>query len=164
MHWRQWVASSVTWDDYEGFRNCPVRIRWKNWCPIFEESIQAVTWQSSSHSELVCRSLVLLESDGEKFDWKKHMSIRRGLGNPLQYSSLENPMDRGAWWATVRKFTASDTTEATGCTHTVILAVLGFALIMFMFKLILLKRELCFVCLFNFFVIWFYYVYRSIDL
>ena len=24
-----------------------------------------------------------------------------GHGNPLQYSSLENPMDRGAWWATV---------------------------------------------------------------
>ena len=24
-----------------------------------------------------------------------------GLGNPLQYSCLENPMDRGAWWATV---------------------------------------------------------------
>ena len=23
------------------------------------------------------------------------------LGNPLQYSCLENPMDRGAWWATV---------------------------------------------------------------
>ena len=22
-------------------------------------------------------------------------------GNPLQYSWLENPMDRGAWWATV---------------------------------------------------------------
>ena len=22
--------------------------------------------------------------------------------NPLQYSCLENPMDRGAWWATVR--------------------------------------------------------------
>ena len=21
-------------------------------------------------------------------------------GNPLQYSCLENPMDRGAWWAT----------------------------------------------------------------
>ena len=25
----------------------------------------------------------------------------RGNGNPLQYSYLENPMDRGAWWATV---------------------------------------------------------------
>ena len=25
-----------------------------------------------------------------------------GNGNPLQYSCLENPMDGGAWWATVR--------------------------------------------------------------
>ena len=24
-----------------------------------------------------------------------------GNGNPLQFSGLENPMDRGAWWATV---------------------------------------------------------------
>ena len=24
-----------------------------------------------------------------------------GNGNPLQCSRLENPMDRGAWWATV---------------------------------------------------------------
>ena len=24
-----------------------------------------------------------------------------GNGNPLQYSCLENPMDQGAWWATV---------------------------------------------------------------
>ena len=24
-----------------------------------------------------------------------------GNGNPLQYSCLENPRDRGAWWATV---------------------------------------------------------------
>ena len=25
-----------------------------------------------------------------------------GNGSPLQYSCLENPMDRGAWWAAVR--------------------------------------------------------------
>jgi len=25
----------------------------------------------------------------------------KGNGNPLQYSCLENPMDREAWWATV---------------------------------------------------------------
>ena len=28
-----------------------------------------------------------------------------GNGNPLQYSCLENPMDRGVWWATVRGVT-----------------------------------------------------------
>ena len=28
-------------------------------------------------------------------------SLGEGNGNPHQYSSLENPMDRGAWWATV---------------------------------------------------------------
>ena len=28
-------------------------------------------------------------------------SPREGSGNPLQYSCLGNPMDRGAWWATI---------------------------------------------------------------
>ena len=28
-----------------------------------------------------------------------------GHGNPLQYSCLENPMDRGAWWAPVHRVT-----------------------------------------------------------
>ena len=32
-----------------------------------------------------------------------------GNGNPLQYSCLENPMDRGAWRATVRGFAKSRT-------------------------------------------------------
>ena len=35
----------------------------------------------------------------------------RGNGNPLQYSGLENPMDRGAWWATVHGVTELDMTE-----------------------------------------------------
>ena len=34
-------------------------------------------------------------------------------GNPLQYSCLENPEDRGAWGATVHGAAESDTTEAT---------------------------------------------------
>ena len=32
-----------------------------------------------------------------------------GNGNPLQYSCLENPMDRGAWWATVHGIAKSQT-------------------------------------------------------
>ena len=32
-------------------------------------------------------------------------SPEEGNGNPLQYSCLRNPMDRGAWWATVHGFT-----------------------------------------------------------
>ena len=36
---------------------------------------------------------------------------RGGNGNPLQYSRLANPIDRGAWWATVHRVVESDTTE-----------------------------------------------------
>ena len=34
-----------------------------------------------------------------------------GDGNPLQYSCLENSMDRGAWWSTVYGVAESDITE-----------------------------------------------------
>ena len=36
-----------------------------------------------------------------------------GNDNPLQYSCLENPMDRGAWRAMVHTVAQSDTTDAT---------------------------------------------------
>ena len=36
-------------------------------------------------------------------------SLGGGNGNPLQYSCLENPMDRGAWWATVHRVAKSQT-------------------------------------------------------
>ena len=32
-----------------------------------------------------------------------------GHSNPLQYSCLENPTDRGAWWATFHRVTKSQT-------------------------------------------------------
>ena len=35
--------------------------------------------------------------------------FRECNGTPLQYSCLENPMDRGAWWATVHGVTKSRT-------------------------------------------------------
>ena len=36
-----------------------------------------------------------------------------GNGNPLQYSCMENPMDRGAWQATDLRIAESDMTKAT---------------------------------------------------
>ena len=32
---------------------------------------------------------------------ESNVQFREGNGTPLQYSCLENPMDRGAWWAAV---------------------------------------------------------------
>ena len=35
--------------------------------------------------------------------WTARRSLKRGHGNPLWYSCLENPLDRGAQWATVHR-------------------------------------------------------------
>ena len=37
------------------------------------------------------------------------LGIGEGDGNPLQCSCLENPRDRGAWWAAVYEVTQSQT-------------------------------------------------------
>ena len=42
----------------------------------------------------------------------KGLALGEGNGSPLQYSCLENPMERGAWWATVHRVEKeSDTSE-----------------------------------------------------
>ena len=44
--------------------------------------------------------------------FKRHRlwrSLQEGNGNPLRYSCLENPMDRGAWWATVHSVANNQT-------------------------------------------------------
>ena len=47
------------------------------------------------------------------------ISSREGNGNPLQYSCLENPMDRGAWRATVDRVTKSPTQLKRYSTHSI---------------------------------------------
>ena len=48
----------------------------------------------------------------EEFKWSIKIprpQDREGDGAPLQYSCLENPMDRGAWWAVVHGVAKSQT-------------------------------------------------------
>ena len=49
-----------------------------------------------------------------------------GEGNsyPLQYSCLENPIDRGAWWTLVHRISKLDMTERLTHTHTYMFSIL----------------------------------------
>ena len=51
--------------------------------------------------------LKLQETRIQSLGWKD--PFREGNGNPLQYSSLENPMDEGAWQTTVHGVAKSRT-------------------------------------------------------
>ena len=51
-------------------------------------------------------------------------SYGEGNGNPLQYSCLENPMDRGAWWAIVHGVAKSRTWLSDFCVCVCVLPVI----------------------------------------
>ena len=55
-----------------------------------------------------CQTNHVLTWDSDA-DSKKVYFKTCGNGNPLQYSCLENPMDRGAWWAVVHRVAKSRT-------------------------------------------------------
>ena len=56
------------------------------------------------------RTHMIVSIDAEEhFDKIEYTCNGEGNGTPLQYSCLENPMDRGAWWAAVHGFAKSRT-------------------------------------------------------
>ena len=62
-----------------------------------------ISW--ASHVALVVKNPPA--SAGDKRDSGSIPGLGRSTGgrhgNPFQYSRLENPMDRGAWWVTVHR-------------------------------------------------------------
>ena len=63
-----------------------------------------VEWKD--HNVCLSSTVLLVVSDWLHL-WLAYTYAREGNGNPLQYCCLENPMDRGASWATVHGVTGS---------------------------------------------------------
>ena len=65
--------------------------------------------------DLPGREVVKQSRHGTEFGWWLQIFVitsagtGEGNGNPLQYSCLENPVDRGVWWAAVHGVTQSRT-------------------------------------------------------
>ena len=51
------------------------------------------------------------QEDPLEGSWIQEVTVNllNGFGNPLLYFCLENPMDRGGWWATVHRVAQSQT-------------------------------------------------------
>ena len=97
------------WTEWIGADELPIRYVWLLGRRPWVEDLHAsnmwrglLWWQSGTeftHKAGDARELGSIPGSGR--------SAREGHGSPLQYSCLENPMDRGAWWATVQRVTKS---------------------------------------------------------
>ena len=80
--------------------------------PIFITILQLESFetiQGASQVVLVVKNPLANAGDTRDVGWITGLgrSSGEGHGNPLQYSCLENPMDRGSWQATVHGVTQS---------------------------------------------------------
>ena len=65
-------------------------------------------------------------------------SPRGGYCNPLQYSCLENPMNRGAWWTMVHRVPESQTQQAAWHACTMMIRLQNFPFFLGSFQFLLL--------------------------
>ena len=65
--------------------------------------LPSITTRNFPGKEFACQA-----GDTSSFPGSER-SPREGNGKPFQYSCLENPIDRGTWWATVHGVTKSQT-------------------------------------------------------
>ena len=73
---------------------------------IYSQQFSFITYSSVNYIYHIFTSLGLLYLITEIWEVLE-ATLGEGNGNPLQYSCLENPMDGGAWWATVNGVTKS---------------------------------------------------------
>ena len=86
-------------------------ISWKNCMMDIGQNLQLVFLRNEKREQV--RSTDTLPQNMFTDMGATSVTIGKGNGNPLQCSCLENPVDRGAWWATVYGVAKSDTAEAT---------------------------------------------------
>ena len=88
--------------------HCPPQFP-AGWAPFVHHGVQLINFFACSQVALVVKNLTPNARDIR--DSGLIPGLRRspggGHGNPLQCSCLENPVDRGAWWATVHRVTES---------------------------------------------------------
>ena len=91
--WRHWATIS----QHTACRDTPPTFRYHN----LLSTLVMLTWAS----QVMWVVKNLLANAGHVRD---EVSVPRGAhGNSVQYSCLENPMERGAWWAIVHRVTES---------------------------------------------------------
>ena len=117
--WETWVQS-LGWED-------PLRREWLP-TPVFlsgefhgQRSLVGYSPWGGHHQATntlgASQVMLVVKNQPANAGGIKGMSLIPGLGispggghgNPLQYFCLENPMDRGAWWAIVHRVTKSRT-------------------------------------------------------
>ena len=76
---------------------------------VFQASLVTLLVKNPSADARVLRNTGSIPGSGR--------SPEGGHGNPLQYSCLENPMDKAAWWAAVHSVAKSWTQSDLTCTH-----------------------------------------------
>ena len=64
----------------------------------------SATWEAHKYTEFPEHFYTI---SYKSIIWEEDVTDGEGNGNPLQYSCLENPVDRGVWWAAAHRVAQS---------------------------------------------------------